>query len=120
MVVRIEHQQKLIDKIQYHGDDENPYLPPTLYSFVEMVEGLGVYSIFMCPGGIIPACAKGQEEVLTNGWSPSKRNNPYSNSGIAVSIEQSDLPNYKPDDPFVCLDFQKLVEKNCWEAVGKT
>ena len=118
--VRIEHQQKLIDKIQYHGDDENPYLPPASYSLVEQVDGLGVYSFCMCPGGIIAPCATEQEEVVTNGWSPSKRNNPYSNSGIVVSVEPSDLPNYKPDDPFVCLDFQKLVERNCWEAAGKT
>ena len=118
--VRIEHQQKLIDHIQYHGEDENPYLPPASYSLVEQVDGMGVYSFCMCPGGIIAPCATEQEEVVTNGWSPSKRNNPYSNSGIVVSIEPSDLPNYRPDDPFVCLDFQKLVEKNCWEAAGKT
>ena len=118
--VRIEHQQKLIDHIQYHGDDGNPYLPPASYSLVEQVEGMGVYSFCMCPGGIIAPCATEQEEVVTNGWSPSKRNNPYSNSGIVVSIAPSDLPGYKPNDPFVCLDFQKLVEKNCWEAAGKT
>ena len=118
--VRIEHQQKLIDHIQYHGEDENPYLPPASYSLVEQVDGMGVYSFCMCPGGIIAPCATEQEEVVTNGWSPSKRNNPYSNSGIVVSIEPSDLPDYRPDDPFVCLDFQKLVEKNCWEAAGKT
>jgi len=118
--VRIEHQQKLIDHIQYHGDDENPYLPPASYSLVEQVDGLGVYSFCMCPGGIIAPCATEQEEVVTNGWSPSKRNNPYSNSGIVVSIEPTDLPGYKENDPFVCLDFQKMVERNCWEAAGKT
>ncbi|WP_373058420.1 NAD(P)/FAD-dependent oxidoreductase [Zunongwangia sp. H14] len=118
--VRIEHQQKLIDKIQYHGDDENPYLPPASYSLVEQVDGLGVYSFCMCPGGIIAPCATAQEEVVTNGWSPSKRNNPYSNSGIVVSIQPEDLPDFKPDDPFVCLDFQKMVEHKCWEAAGRT
>lgn len=118
--VRIEHQQKLIDHIQYHGDNENPYLPPASYSLVEQVDGLGVYSFCMCPGGIIAPCATEQEEVVTNGWSPSKRNNPYSNSGIVVSIEPSDLPGYKENDPFVCLDFQKMVERDCWEAAGKT
>jgi uncharacterized FAD-dependent dehydrogenase len=118
--VRVEHQQKLIDTIQYHGDDENPYLPPASYSLVEQVDGLGVYSFCMCPGGIIAPCATAQEEVVTNGWSPSKRNNPYANSGIVVSVTPEDLPNFDPNDPFVSLDFQKSVEHSCWEAAGKT
>ena len=118
--VRVEHQQQLIDRIQYHGDDENPYLPPAAYSLVEQVDGLGVYSFCMCPGGIIAPCATEQEEVVTNGWSPSKRNNPYANSGVVVSVAPKDLPNFIKDDPFVCLDFQKLVENRCWEVGGKT
>lgn len=118
--VRVEHQQELIDYIQYHGEDDNPYLPPASYALVEQVDGLGVYSFCMCPGGIIAPCATEQEEVVTNGWSPSKRNNPYANSGIVVSVEPKDLPNYKEGDPFVCLDFQKFVEQRCWEAGGKT
>ena len=118
--VRIEHQQELIDNIQYHGDDNNPYLPPAAYSLVEQVDGMGVYSFCMCPGGIIAPCATEPTEVVTNGWSPSKRNNPYSNSGIVVSVEPKDLPDYTKDDPFVCLNFQKSVEKACWEAAGKT
>lgn len=118
--VRVEHQQKLINYIQYHGDNENPYLPPSSYTLVEQVDGMGVYSFCMCPGGIIAPCATEQEEVVTNGWSPSKRNNPYANSGIVVSVEPKDLPNYKEGDPFVCLDFQKEVEKRCWEVGGKT
>ncbi len=118
--VRIEHQQELIDKIQYHGDDSNPYLPPASYSLVEQVDGMGVYSFCMCPGGIIAPCATEPDEVVTNGWSPSKRNNPYSNSGIVVSVEPKDLPNYSEDDPFVSLNFQKSVEKTCWEAAGKS
>lgn len=118
--VRVEHQQELIDAIQYHGDADNPYLPPASYGLVEQVDGLGVYSFCMCPGGIIAPCATAQEEVVTNGWSPSKRNNPYANSGIVVSVSPEDLPNYIKGDPFVCLDFQKKVEKDCWEAAGKT
>lgn len=118
--VRAEHPQELIDHIQYHGEDDNPYLPPASYSLVEQVDGFGVYSFCMCPGGIIAPCATEQEEVVTNGWSPSKRNNPYANSGIVVSVAPTDLPNYKEDDPFVCLDFQKMVEKRCWEAGGRT
>lgn len=119
--VRVEHQQELIDHIQYHGDDDNPYLPPASYSLVEQVDGMGVYSFCMCPGGIIAPCATEQTEVVTNGWSPSKRNNPYANSGIVVSVAPEDLPNFNKDnDPFVCLDFQKEVERRCWEAGGKT
>ena len=118
--VRVEHQQQLIDTIQYHGDGENPYLPPASYALVEQVDGLGVYSFCMCPGGIIAPCATSQQEVVTNGWSPSKRNNPYANSGIVVSVSPKDLPNYTPSNPFVCLEFQQEVEKTCWEAAGKT
>lgn len=118
--VRVEHQQELIDAIQYHGDGNNPYLPPASYALVEQVDGMGVYSFCMCPGGIIAPCATEQQEVVTNGWSPSKRNNPYANSGIVVSIEPKDLPNYRPDNAFVCLDFQKEIEQNCWEAAGRT
>jgi len=118
--VRVEHQQDLIDTIQYHGDADNPNLPPASYALVEQVDDLGVYSFCMCPGGIIAPCATAQEEVVTNGWSPSKRNNPYANSGIVVSVQPEDLPNYKENDPFVCLDFQKKVERDCWEAAGKT
>ncbi|MCG2420473.1 NAD(P)/FAD-dependent oxidoreductase [Aequorivita sp. F47161] len=118
--VRVEHQQELIDHIQYHGNDNNPYLPPASYALVEQVDGLPVYSFCMCPGGIIAPCATQQEEVVTNGWSPSKRNNPYANSGIVVSVTPKDLPDYTADDPFVCLNFQKEVEQRCWEAGEKT
>ena len=118
--VRVEHAQKLINDIQYHGDHQNPYLPPASYALVEQVDGMGVYSFCMCPGGIIAPCATEKEEVVTNGWSPSKRNNPYANSGIVVSVAPEDLPNYKENDPFVCLDFQKKVEYDCWVAGGKT
>ncbi|MDX1653375.1 MAG: FAD-dependent oxidoreductase [Brumimicrobium sp.] len=118
--VRIEHSQELIDKIQYHGRLNDEYLPPASYSLVEQVDGIGVYSFCMCPGGIIAPCATEPGEVVTNGWSPSKRNNPYSNSGIVVAIEPEKLPGYDPKDPFVCLRFQAAVEKACWEAAGKS
>ena len=117
--VRIEHTQELIDRIQYHGRLSDELLPPASYSLVEQVDGRGVYSFCMCPGGIIAPCATAPGEVVTNGWSPSKRNNPYSNSGIVVSVGPEDFPG-KEKDPFVCLDFQKEVEKKCWEAAGKT
>jgi uncharacterized protein len=117
--VRIEHTQDLIDKIQYSGRLNDDFIPPASYSLVTQVDGRGVYSFCMCPGGIVAPCATAQEEVVTNGWSPSKRNNPYSNSGIVVSISPEDFPG-KENDPFVCLDFQKSVEKACWVAAGKT
>lgn len=117
--VRIEHQQNLIDQIQYHGRLNDDFLPPASYSLVTQVDGRGVYSFCMCPGGIVAPCATADGEVVTNGWSPSKRNNPYSNSGIVVSILPEDFPDYKTN-PFVCLDFQKEVERKCWEAAGKT
>jgi uncharacterized FAD-dependent dehydrogenase len=117
--VRVEHTQELIDRIQYHGRSHDDFIPPASYSLVAQVEGRGVYSFCMCPGGIVAPCATEQEEVVTNGWSPSKRNNPYSNSGIVVSVSPSDFPE-KANDPFVCLDFQQSIERACWEAAGKT
>jgi uncharacterized FAD-dependent dehydrogenase len=117
--VRVEHTQDLIDKIQYHGRLNDDYIPPASYSLVTQVDGRGVYSFCMCPGGIVAPCATEQEEVVTNGWSPSKRNNPYSNSGIVVGISPSDFPG-KENDPFVCLDFQKEIEHKSWEAAGRT
>lgn len=117
--VRIEHAQELIDSIQYHGRSNDEFLPPASYALVTQVDGKGVYSFCMCPGGIIAPCATAEGEVVTNGWSPSKRNNPYSNSGIVVSVEPHELPGWE-NNPFVCLDFQRSVEKACWEAAGKT
>lgn len=116
--VRIEHKQELIDRIQYHGRSSDDFLPPASYSLVTQAKDHGVYSFCMCPGGIVAPCATGEGEVVTNGWSPSKRNNPYSNSGIVVSILPEEIGD--PDDPFVCLNFQKEVEHRCWEAAGKT
>lgn len=117
--VRIEHQQKLIDEIQYSGRVSDDFLPPSSYSLVAQVDGRGVYSFCMCPGGIIAPCATEPGEVVTNGWSPSKRNNPYSNSGIVVGVSPDDFKD-GATNPFVCLDFQRKVEQKCWEAAGKT
>jgi uncharacterized FAD-dependent dehydrogenase len=118
--VRVEHTQEIIDKIQYSGRLSDDFLPPASYALVAQVDGKGVYSFCMCPGGIIAPCATAEGEVVTNGWSPSKRNNPYSNSGIVVGIDPEDCPTFKPGYPFSTLDFQKSVEKACWEAAGKT
>ena len=116
--VRVEHTQAYIDGLQYHGRLNDDYLPPASYSLVTQVDNRGVYSFCMCPGGIIAPCATADGEVVTNGWSPSKRNNIYANSGIVVGIEPSDFPN--ESDPFVCLDFQKDIEHKCWMAAGQT
>ena len=116
--VRVEHTQAFIDKLQYHGRLNDEFLPPSSYSLVTQVDGRGVYSFCMCPGGIIAPCATDEQEVVTNGWSPSKRNNPYSNSGIVVSIDPTDFSNH--ENPFVCLEFQQAIEKAAWEAAGKT
>lgn len=118
--VRIEHAQDLIDEIQYHGELSGENLPPASYSLVTQVDGMGVYSFCMCPGGIVAPCATRPNEVVTNGWSPSKRNNPYANSGIVVQVEPKDLPGFDPSDPFTALNFQKSVEEKCWEAAGKS
>lgn len=118
--VRIEHKRELIDNIQYHNNTKNEFLPPATYSLVTQVDGLGVYSFCMCPGGIVAPCATSPGEVVTNGWSPSKRDGEFSNSGIVVEIKVKSLPNYTPDNPFVGLEFQAEVEKACWEAAGKT
>ncbi|MBI1837002.1 MAG: FAD-dependent oxidoreductase [Flavobacteriia bacterium] len=118
--VRVEHSQAFIDKIQYSGRLNDDFLPPASYSLVSQINGKGVYSFCMCPGGIIAPCATSEGEVVTNGWSPSKRNNPYSNSGIVVTVEPEELPNYQKNNPFVALDFQKSIEKACWEAAGRT
>lgn len=118
--VRIEHPRQLIDSIQYHGDEACEMLPPASYSLVTQVKDQGVYSFCMCPGGIIAPCATATDEVVTNGWSPSKRNNPWSNSGIVVGVLPENLPGYQPNDPFVTLNFQKKVEYDCWIAGGKS
>ena len=117
--VRVEHKQEFIDKIQYSGRVNDDYLPPASYALVTQVDGQGVYSFCMCPGGIIAPCATSEGEVVTNGWSPSKRNNPYSNSGIVVTVNPEDLPGYTPNDPLIALRFQQEVEQKCWEVAGK-
>lgn len=118
--VRAEHPQELIDRIQYHCKVRNPYLPPASYSLVEQVKGLGVYSFCMCPGGIIAPCATGPEEIVTNGWSPSKRNNPFANSGIVVSVSDEELAPYRKFGALAALKFQESVERICWSTAGKT
>ncbi len=113
MGVRIEHPQEVIDRIRYHSAVRDPYLPPASYNVVQQVDGRGVYSFCMCPGGIIAPCATAPGEVVTNGWSPSKRNNPFANSGIVVAV---DPPS---SHPLYAMRFQQRAEQAAWRAGGQ-
>lgn len=109
MGVRVEHPQELIDQIQYHSKKKNPFLPAAAYSLVQQIDGRGVYSFCMCPGGHIVPASTAQDELVVNGMSASKRNSPFANSGIVVEIRPEDLPNYEGNN--LCgLEFQKKVE----------
>ena len=118
--VRIEHPQELIDSIQYKCDSRGEHLPPASYSLVTQTKYKPVYSFCMCPGGIIAPCATSPGEVVTNGWSPSKRNNPYSNSGIVVAVDEHDFKTFQNEGPFSALAYQASVEKKAWELGGKS
>ena len=118
MGVRVEHPQSLIDSIQYHCKEKSEHLPPASYKLVQQVKDRGVFSFCMCPGGIIAPCATAPGEIVTNGWSPSKRNNPYANSGIVVSVEAEDLIPFKEHGPLAGLAFQADVEKKAFIAGG--
>ncbi len=113
--VRIEHPQQVIDSAQYHCDIRSEYLPPAYYSMVEQVKTRGVFSFCMCPGGIIAPCATDTDEIVVNGWSPSKRNNPFANSGTVVQVTLNDVQGY---DPLRMLNFQKEIEQLAFEAGG--
>ncbi|RKS53543.1 hypothetical protein BC962_1795 [Gillisia mitskevichiae] len=117
--VRIEHPQQLIDKIQYKCDDRGEFLPPSPYSIVKQIGGRGMYSFCMCPGGVIAPCATSPGEVVTNGWSPSKRDQPTSNSGIVVELRLNDFKAYG-DSPLAAMEFQKSIEQAAWLHGGET
>lgn len=122
--VRIEHRQELIDRIQYHGRLSDAYLPAASYSLVEQVKTghttKGVFSFCMCPGGFIVPSATAQNEIVVNGMSPSKRDSPYSNSGIVVAVEESDWKNYKQHGALAAMEFQKEIEHQAWLCAGET
>ena len=118
--VRVEHPQSLIDNMQYKCTDRGEYLPPAAYSLVEQINGKGVYSFCMCPGGIIAPCATAPGEIVTNGWSPSKRNNPYANSGIVVTIDEEELKEYEKFGELKGLKFQEAIEKRACKLAGGT
>jgi uncharacterized FAD-dependent dehydrogenase len=118
--VRVEHPQSFVVRTQYHGQEQGAYLPPAAYILVTQVNGVGVYSFCMCPGGIIAPCATAPGEVVTNGWSPSKRNNPFANSGVVVTITPEWLNSQGYEGPLGGLRFQQEVESACWKAGGET
>lgn len=120
--VRIEHPQHIIDAQQYHCKVREDNLPPASYSLVEQVNGRGVFSFCMCPGGIIAAAATAPNELVVNGWSPSKRNNLFANSGMVVQVDALQIANSQLqidlNSPLAFLQFQKSVEQKCFEMGG--
>jgi uncharacterized protein len=138
--VRVEHPQALINHIQYgplqilpgtlhKGDFQNLKLPAASYNLVDQVDNRGVFSFCMCPGGIIAPAATNDGELVVNGWSPSKRNNPFANSGLVVQVEIEDVVKYlsasktkhafkNPDSPLLMMYFQKEIEERAFAAGG--
>jgi uncharacterized protein len=116
--VRIEHPQNIIDQIQYHCADRGAFLPPASYSQVHQAGNKGVYSFCMCPGGIIAPAATNPGEIVVNGWSPSKRNNPFANSGIVVSVDETDFKSLQKSGPLAAMQFQETIEQKAFKFGG--
>ena len=116
--------------MQYHQSLRDEHLPPASYSLVQQVEDKGVFSFCMCPGGIIAPAATNAKELVVNGWSPSKRNNPFANSGMVVTTEVPDAVsdnrfakkmkenNWQENDPLLLMRFQQMVEEKAYEQGG--
>lgn len=137
--VRLEHPAHLIDQIQYHNKNgRGKYLPAAEYSFVTQVDGRGVYSFCMCPGGFVIPAATGPQQLVVNGMSPSNRGTVWSNSGMVVETHPEDVASFvqehqailqsdaslsssaeeevlSPDSPLTMMHFQQIVEKQCWQ-----
>ena len=139
--VRLEHPAHLIDQIQYHNKNgRGKYLPAAEYSFVTQVEGRGVYSFCMCPGGFVIPAATGPQQLVVNGMSPSNRGTAWSNSGMVVETHPEDVTTFvkehlsmlqsdaslssqqsidgmlvEPQSPLTMMLFQQIVEKQCWQ-----
>ena len=111
--VRLEHPSMLIDQIQYHNKQgRGKYLPAAEYSFVTQVDGRGVYSFCMCPGGFVIPAATDKEQIVVNGMSPSNRGGQWSNSGMVVELRAEDVDG---DDALRVMHFQEELERNCWQ-----
>ena len=115
---RIEHPQAIIDSVQYHCENRNQFLPPASYSLATQVGDRGVYSFCMCPGGIIAPASTNSNEIVVNGWSPSKRNNPFANSGMVVSVGEKDFHPFAEHGELSALRFQESVEQKSFLAGG--
>ena len=121
--VRLEHPSALIDQIQYHNPaGRGKYLPAAEYSFVTQVDGRGVYSFCMCPGGFVIPAASGPEQLVTNGMSPANRGSKWSNSGMVVQLEPVDIDasvleteNGPLDDTLRVMAYQEQLERLCWQ-----
>ena len=118
--VRAEHPQSLIDSIQYSCDYRGDYLPPAPYSIVKQVGGRGMYSFCMCPGGVIAPCATSPGEVVTNGWSPSKRDQITANSGIVIELQLEDFKPFAKFGALAGMEFQKSIEHKAWHLAGES
>ena len=133
--VRLEHPSMLIDQIQYHNKQgRGKYLPAAEYSFVTQVDGRGVYSFCMCPGGFVIPAATDKQQIVVNGMSPSNRGGQWSNSGMVVELRPEDLQGLKSEEflaepsgkaerrvkseessPLAMMHFQEELERNCWQ-----
>ena len=123
--VRLEHPAHLIDQIQYHRrEGRGDYLPAAEYSFVQQVEGRGVYSFCMCPGGFVIPAATDKEQIVVNGMSPVNRGTQWSNSGMVVEIRTEDIEKLtrnndfsaqNAENPLKMMAFQEQLERDCWQ-----
>ena len=124
--VRLEHPSMLIDQIQYHNKEgRGKYLPAAEYSFVTQIEGRGVYSFCMCPGGFVIPAATDKHQIVVNGMSPSNRGTQWSNSGMVVELHPEDIRNggglmvdeemEKEEEALCMMNFQEQLERTCWQ-----
>lgn len=123
--IRVEHSQRLIDKVQYHCPDRGDFLPASSYSLAHQVvlpDGgkRGVFSFCMCPGGFIVPAATAPGELVVNGMSPSRRDSKYANSGIVVSVDNPDFKAYRQYGALAGMEFQKTVEQAACLAGGSS
>ena len=116
--IRLEHPQTVIDQMQYHHTPRHPNLPPAAYGFVSQMEGRGVYSFCMCPGGRIVPSSTTPDALVVNGMSNAKRNSKFANSGIVVEIRMEDIGEFSNKGPFAFLDFQKALEQQAFLLGG--
>lgn len=119
--VRLEHPQQLIDKLQYHNPKgRGQWLPAAEYNFVEQIDGRGVYSFCMCPGGVIVPAVSADGESVVNGMSSSARGSKWANSGMVVEIRPGDFPEYSVYGALEMLHLQESLEKSYYDAAGHT